>query len=330
MSLRRQLVGFIAVYCVIVVAPLLIAAAKGRSLWPWIVVGIIVTVTFASAVIQEWISRAISGRSACSNSWTSNALQRGDIAAIESRVLDDPTYLRSVEDGGTPLKLAVMNDHLALLNFMLEHGADPTAEIDRGQSSLMEAVFSEEPNSRRILSRLIQAGVNVCFNGYGSGLCTPLHYAADDGDVDKARMLLDAGACVNERAADLDRRTPLMDAAFWGRPDMVRLLIERGADPTMQNACGSTAFEVAKQSLDPAIRESLAEMRKQAHQKLLNDLAKKNVPCRPETRERFKTTFAKLAEKQHAKDLACRDGRKEVICILKVVTPNSTACVPEC
>ena len=55
----------------------------------------------------------------------------------------------------------------------------------------------------------------------------PLMVAAAFGHVDTVKVLLDAGADVN--AKDLTGWTPLHAAAFKGNPQIVRLLIERGA-----------------------------------------------------------------------------------------------------
>ena len=58
---------------------------------------------------------------------------------------------------------------------------------------------------------------------------TLLHHVASDGDIPKARLLLDHGATID--AIDEEyRSTPLGMAARWGRKDMVELLLERGAD----------------------------------------------------------------------------------------------------
>ena len=69
-------------------------------------------------------------------------------------------------------------------------------------------------------------------------------HAARSGHADCAAQLLDAGAT-------LDARTPknsdaLMIAAFSRHADVVRLLLERGADPTRQNEEGQTARDMAQ------------------------------------------------------------------------------------
>ena len=58
---------------------------------------------------------------------------------------------------------------------------------------------------------------------------TLLHHVAADGDIPKARLLLDYGAAID--AIDEEyRSTPLGMAARWGRRDMVEFLLDRGAE----------------------------------------------------------------------------------------------------
>jgi len=59
-----------------------------------------------------------------------------------------------------------------------------------------------------------------------------LHHCAADGDIPKARLLLDHGATID--AIDEEyRSTPLGMAARWGQREMVTFLVERGADPDL-------------------------------------------------------------------------------------------------
>jgi uncharacterized protein len=60
------------------------------------------------------------------------------------------------------------------------------------------------------------------------GGMTPLLYAARDGRMDTVRMLLDAGAEINQR--DANEIPPLILAITNNHPDVARFLIERGAD----------------------------------------------------------------------------------------------------
>lgn len=55
------------------------------------------------------------------------------------------------------------------------------------------------------------------------------------------RFLVDSGADVN--AATLsDRATPLMRAAYAGHIDVIGILLDRGADPTLTDSRGRSAL----------------------------------------------------------------------------------------
>jgi hypothetical protein len=67
-----------------------------------------------------------------------------------------------------------------------------------------------------------------------------LHRAARDSTPDIVGMLLDAGASPNLRNAPLDW-TPLLTALAAARPANARLLVERGADPSLTGLDGTSA-----------------------------------------------------------------------------------------
>ena len=69
-----------------------------------------------------------------------------------------------------------------------------------------------------------------------------LCYAASRGDVHCARALLEMGAGPDVQLGGV---TPLMLAAAGGHADVVRCLIERGADPSHRNRSNETALDLA-------------------------------------------------------------------------------------
>ncbi len=69
-----------------------------------------------------------------------------------------------------------------------------------------------------------------------------LHVAADRGHVAAARALLDGGAAVD--APGGDGATPLMRATAAAQPDVVALLLNRGASVQLRDAAGRRASEV--------------------------------------------------------------------------------------
>ena len=72
---------------------------------------------------------------------------------------------------------------------------------------------------------------------------TPLLHAIHKHQNTAVAALLDAGADVNR--GDAKGVTPLMMAAGYGYDDTVRLLLSRGADPTIKRSNGDTALDWA-------------------------------------------------------------------------------------
>jgi ankyrin repeat protein len=74
---------------------------------------------------------------------------------------------------------------------------------------------------------------------------TLLHDMAQEGDIPKARLLLDHGADINPVDEEY-RSTPLGLAARWGKREMVAFLLEHGADPNKSGAPWATPLAWAR------------------------------------------------------------------------------------
>lgn len=85
----------------------------------------------------------------------------------------------------------------------------------------------------------------------------PLHVAAAQGNVEIARLLLDAGAEVD--AGDSDLSTALHVAAVRGQLDMVNLLMERGADLAFQDNNGAWSMSFALSRNDTSVVDRIME-----------------------------------------------------------------------
>ena len=75
---------------------------------------------------------------------------------------------------------------------------------------------------------------------------TPLHYAAGHGRIDIMRLLLEAGADVNAHDASRIGNTPLGEVAATCSLPVAELLIDFGADPRIPGWMQLTALHKAK------------------------------------------------------------------------------------
>jgi cytohesin len=117
---------------------------------------------------------------------------------------DVDTEEEESKDVGTPLQIAVVLGHAALVLLLLEHGTAPSDKNDAGATILHNAGFANK------------------------GSWTPLHCAAWKGHVAVMLVLIDKGAEVSAKTPAQD--TPLHQAAEHGHFDAVRLLLDKGAD----------------------------------------------------------------------------------------------------
>jgi ankyrin repeat protein len=85
----------------------------------------------------------------------------------------------------------------------------------------------------------------------------PLHLAAFFGRTDAVRLLLERGADAQATAVNPRRTTPLHAAAGRGHVDTARLLLDRGANPNVADINGDTPLHLAARSHDGAMQRML-------------------------------------------------------------------------
>ena len=87
-----------------------------------------------------------------------------------------------------------------------------------------------------------------------------LFRAARHGDRAGVEQALSAGASL-DHAAPVDLKTALFRAAVFGHADLVRLMIDRGADPAVVGADGQSVMDIvlqaSREEKDPAARRNL-------------------------------------------------------------------------
>ncbi len=147
------------------------------------------------------------------------AVVEDDYAQVLS-LLDQDQHLISTKDEGglTPLLLAVENGSEALVDLLLERGAD----IHEGDVPLLLAVRKRRKN---IVQLLLDRGADV--NKPNRSGWTALQEAADDDCYAITQLLLKHGA--NANAADSRGRTPLARATMDNHSRVAELLSTHGA-----------------------------------------------------------------------------------------------------
>jgi ankyrin repeat protein len=145
---------------------------------------------------------------------------------------------------GVPGQPCVPADAVALL----EKGVDPNTLTHVrthtfGYYLMHLAAGSAFEHSETLLAALIEAGGDVNIVATKGDRRTPLYVAAVNGQVSKARMLLEAGAVVDK--GDKLLTSPLFIAAQDGHVPMVELLLQHGAEARKPTKEGWYALNVA-------------------------------------------------------------------------------------
>jgi ankyrin repeat protein len=120
-----------------------------------------------------------------------------------------------------------MNGSTAMVRTLLGAGADPNLALLLGETPLMAASRSGNPD---VIAQLIDKGANV--NARGPRGQTALMWAVDD--LEKTRLLIDRGADVNAQS-DAGRTPLLIAAGRFGSGAVLKLLLDRGANPSVNS-----------------------------------------------------------------------------------------------
>jgi ankyrin repeat protein len=99
-----------------------------------------------------------------------------------------------------------------------------------------EAMAGNTDAIKELLGKGADVNVRILCN-------SPLNIAADRGDLESARLLIENGADPNIPCSD--EITPLITAASKGFDEIVKLLIKKGADTDARDDRGKTALIMA-------------------------------------------------------------------------------------
>jgi len=136
----------------------------------------------------------------------------------------------------TPLLRAVMEGHVEMARLLIRKGGDIEATFE-GNTALIEATLQ---NNNELVKLLLTNDAKIeakTKDGH-----TALHLAATNAHVKIVQTLFKAGAEINTR--DAKRMTPLMSAALSNKYWMVHLLLTMGADVEARDRDGETALQL--------------------------------------------------------------------------------------
>jgi ankyrin repeat protein len=181
-------------------------------------------------------------------------IERGANVNLANKGGWTPLYLatdnRNIEGGDYPVPKPDM-DHLALIELLLQKGADPNARVkdntltrtiftmqwfyENGATAFVRAAQSSDTALMKLLLKYgadpkvaTAQGDTALTAAGGIGWVDGVTYERSPAEnLEAVRMLLDLG--LDPNTANNEGRTALMGAALKGRNDVIQLLVDRGA-----------------------------------------------------------------------------------------------------
>jgi ankyrin repeat protein len=158
---------------------------------------------------------------------TLTAAAAGDTPTLRRLIDRDPNLGNSAYFYTPAIHFAVREGHLESVQILLQAGADPEwngyhdgSLIEMARDRGHDAIAQLLDEARRRRARVEQAEVRSDH---------PIHLAAEAGDIQRVRELLDADATLVGRG-DASGGTPLHRAVMGSARSVIALLLDRGAD----------------------------------------------------------------------------------------------------
>jgi ankyrin repeat protein len=199
------------------------------------------------------------------------AAQNGSVAVVRRLLESGADPNRALIAGETPLMVAARAGNAEVVDLLAARGANVNARASRGQTALMWAVAQKHPAVVKVLiarkadlharsdawsqvMAVFPHGILDYNRSIPHGADSALMFAARSGDLESARLLVAAGANVNDE--DAWGVSAITLAAHSGFRELVVFFLEQGADANADKA-GFAALHAAIMRRDEALIETL-------------------------------------------------------------------------
>jgi len=163
--------------------------------------------------------------------------------------------------GATALIMSAMYNFGDIARYLIEKGADISIKNNTGHTALMASAGSSE----EVFDLLVANGADMSVkleDGTSAFMLSISGVMSDFVGFGNARKLLDKGADVDEsfNSGPAEGYTCLMMAARNQRPDIVKFLVENGANVNAKAANDNTPLSLAKEEEDQEMVALLIEL----------------------------------------------------------------------
>jgi uncharacterized protein len=187
----------------------------------------------------------------------SEAAALGNAELIEAllKAGADPNT-RTTSDGETILMATARTGNAEAVKALLDHGANVNAmETYRGQTALMWAAAERHPEVVKLLlahgadwkiqssfreTKLPRLSAASSVTPFSRGGFTAFLFTAREGDIETAKVMLDAGLDINQ--TDVDGTSALVVAIMNKHYTFAKFMLDRGADPNVTDTSGRAAL----------------------------------------------------------------------------------------
>ncbi|GBN01116.1 Ankyrin repeat domain-containing protein 29 [Araneus ventricosus] len=157
-----------------------------------------------------------------------------------------PDYAKRVVESALPMYIAAQHGHVPIIQFLISRGADVNVQRRvpstsnsappslNGSTALFVAC---QFGHTSLVKKLVEWGADV--NLTRDDGCSPLLKAAQKGFSNIVKFLLSKGA---HHGVLRNGETPLHAAAYYGHINVLKALVEAGADVNLKNRRGITAL----------------------------------------------------------------------------------------